>query len=358
MIPDRDLYLSQCKRRFGAGNPERLNPEPGKFALWEWMVRTGKHPHFVRSDLDLEANETPWSAETGYGAPDPDWCFERFGMSRTRMHDGRILCVGGEHEDFYDPDFCIYNDVIVLRPEAGHPTCTTDSGQVEIYGYPRDNFPPTDFHTATLVGSRLLLIGRLGYDADGRLGPTPVFALDTDTYKITRLDCVGNDPGWIFEHHAWLDAGSHAITVRGGRIVRPEFKRTQRFQGVYRLHLDGLRWECVSPTDGFRRFEIEAVECGENFAEPGGELFRPTAVPHTWLEPLGSDDCRTFQIDVSGARISFEPLYSTIRVTIEGTLPPATHEAVFREILANLCRCDAEWQLCELDPNGDWHERK
>lgn len=66
----------------------------------------------------------------------------------------------------------------------------------------------------------------------------------------------------------------------------------------------------------------------------------------------------TFGIDVSGTRISFLPLCSTIRVTIEGTLPAATHEAVFREILANLRRCDAEWGLRELDPSGDWHERK
>ena len=131
------------------------------------------------------------------------------------------------------------------------------------------------------------------------------------------------------------DAGRHAITVRGGRVVRPEFKGTQRFQGIDRLHLDGLRWECVSPTDGYRRLEIDAV-------------------PHTWLEPLGSDDCRTFQIDVSGARISFLSLHSTIGVTVEGTLPSTTHEAVFREILANLCRCDAELQSCEPDPNGDW----
>jgi hypothetical protein len=42
---------------------------------------------------------------------------------------------GGEHEDFYDPDFCIYNDVFVHERD----------GSVAIYGYPESVFPPTDY---------------------------------------------------------------------------------------------------------------------------------------------------------------------------------------------------------------------
>jgi hypothetical protein len=33
-------------------------------------------------------------------------------------------CIGGEHEDYYDPDVHIYNDVVVLGP----------GGEIEIYG--------------------------------------------------------------------------------------------------------------------------------------------------------------------------------------------------------------------------------
>lgn len=40
----------------------------------------------------------------------PVWCFNRFGATRTKLPDGRTVCIGGEHEDFYDPDFYIYND--------------------------------------------------------------------------------------------------------------------------------------------------------------------------------------------------------------------------------------------------------
>jgi len=28
---------------------------------------------------------------------------------RNQLPDGRLVSVGGEHEDYYDPDFCIYN---------------------------------------------------------------------------------------------------------------------------------------------------------------------------------------------------------------------------------------------------------
>ena len=34
-----------------------------------------------------------------------------------------MICIGGEHEDYYDPDFCIYNDDDVLDLD----------GSIEIY---------------------------------------------------------------------------------------------------------------------------------------------------------------------------------------------------------------------------------
>lgn len=76
----------------------------------------------------------------------------------TPLPDGRLILIGGEHEDFDDPDFCIYTDVTVLDgfwrgEERG----------VQLHIYPRDFFPPTCFHTATLLGGRILLFGSLCY---------------------------------------------------------------------------------------------------------------------------------------------------------------------------------------------------
>lgn len=162
----RELFERQHARRYGAGNPERMH-----VAFWEWMVRRGVPAYTAMWEFGL-------SHQCGRS---PTWCFDRFGMTRTPMPDGRIICIAGEHEDFYHPDFCIYNDVIVLRPAPGQTGVTVDAGEVEIYGYPDGVFPPTDFHSATRVGDRIFLIGRLGYHGKRLHGQTPVMMLDTCT---------------------------------------------------------------------------------------------------------------------------------------------------------------------------------
>jgi hypothetical protein len=67
--------------------------------------------------------------------------------------DGRVVYLGGEHKDSYDPDFFIYNDVVVFGPKD----------RIEVYGYPKEIFPPIDFHTASVFGNRIIIFGGLGY---------------------------------------------------------------------------------------------------------------------------------------------------------------------------------------------------
>ena len=63
----------------------------------------------------------------------PVWCFNRFGGTVTKLPDGCFVHIGGEHEDFYDPDFCIYNDVIVIAtPQFSNPPT---------YSMPEDGMP-------------------------------------------------------------------------------------------------------------------------------------------------------------------------------------------------------------------------
>ena len=100
--------------------------------------------------------------------PGPFWSWDRFGRTSTELPDGRIIHIAGEHEDYYDPDFCIYNDVTVEHP----------GGRLEFYLYPKEIFPPTDFHTATLLGDDILLIGSLGYTDMRRIGETQVLRLN------------------------------------------------------------------------------------------------------------------------------------------------------------------------------------
>jgi ankyrin repeat protein len=180
-------------RVFGAANPERMQ-EP----FWEAMIRAGISGYAAAQAFDPGAPH-PWT---------PVWCAMRFGQSITRLPDGRVVQIGGEHEDHYDPDFCIYNDVFVHSGD----------GAIGIFGYPADVFPPTDFHTATLIGGAIYVIGSLGYEGTRRYGHTPVHRLDLATFRMTALDTGGEAPGWIYEHRA-VPVGGSEIRVSGGKIA-------------------------------------------------------------------------------------------------------------------------------------------
>jgi hypothetical protein len=184
-------FAAQRQPRRGRANPERMH-----MSVWEWLVGSG-----------LNA----WQAAQRFNAPSalevgPGWCFDRFGCSRTTLPDGRIVRIAGEHEDYYDPDFYIYNDVVVLHAD----------GAVEIYGYPEDIFPPTDFHSATLIEGEIWIVGGLGYTDQRRPGTTPVHVLDVDSLAIRSIPTTGHGPGWLFRHTAeHIDAVGGIVVQRG-----------------------------------------------------------------------------------------------------------------------------------------------
>ncbi len=179
--------------RYGTANPEQIQ-EP----FWEAMIRSGV---------------TGYVANERFGGPssfegNPVWCAQRFGQTVTLLPNGCAVQIAGEHEDHYDPDFHIYNDVFVHEPD----------GNIRIFGYPETVFPPTDFHTATLVEHFIYIIGSLGYGRTPIL-ETPIFRLDTRTFAMERLRATGVSPGWIHRHRATLTP-SREIVVRGGEVVR------------------------------------------------------------------------------------------------------------------------------------------
>ena len=90
--------------------------------------------------------------------------------------------------------FCIYNDVVVHHAD----------GTFDLYGYPEDVFPPTDFHSATLVGDHIYVIGSLGYQGSHAHGMTPVYRLNVRTLVMEPVVTSGETPGWIRGHKARL----------------------------------------------------------------------------------------------------------------------------------------------------------
>ena len=240
----------------GATNPQRMdNP------IWEWLVRTRLSAY--------QANELmngPSSMEVG-----PCWCFDRFGQTRTELPDGRVVLIGGEHEDHYDPDFYIYNDVVVV---------TTD-GWVEIYGYPLDSFPATDFHSATLIDGAVLLIGNLSYPDDRRAGYTQVLQLDLETLSMSRIETSGSNPGWIHRHAATLTEDGRGIVISGGTVDLCDGTWLVENIDDWCLDIETWRWERLSAKT-WPRFEIHRKDQRPNHLWHLRQLL--------WSQEVGWDD--------------------------------------------------------------------
>lgn len=103
-----------AKSGIGKTNPELINNN-----FFEYMIKTGiekdKYEFYdlntfsafdVRKILEID--------EIYEKIQEPIWCNQRFGRTKTKLKDGSIIYIGGEHEDSYDPDFYVYNDVILM----------------------------------------------------------------------------------------------------------------------------------------------------------------------------------------------------------------------------------------------------
>lgn len=176
------------------------------------------------------------------------WNADRFGQSLTGLPDGRWVQIGGEHEDSYDPDFFIFSDVIVHTA----PTGPDGAWNRQVFAYPKSVFPPTDFHSATLVGEQIVVIGCLGYLEQRRPGHTPVHVLDTRSLQMRPLHCTGETPGWIYQHRATL-VERDVIEVGGGErwLGSPAEeggdRLSEKLPGRWRLDLTRQQWHKVPP---------------------------------------------------------------------------------------------------------------
>jgi WG containing repeat len=198
-------YQTDKHPRFGKSNPEAMD-----VPFWREMVKLGWGAYGARRQY--QDTDYDWESRK------PVWCFSRFGQSITPLPDGRVIAIAGEHEDYYDPDFWIYNDVVVYD----------EWGDFQIYGYPKDVFPPTDFHTATWVDGWIYIIGNIGYQDDRIVGKTPVYRLNCTTFEILHgrgyaiepVITTGECPGWISRHRAVVR--DRQIHISGGRVWTSE----------------------------------------------------------------------------------------------------------------------------------------
>jgi hypothetical protein len=188
---------SNFYRTFGTANPSMYcNP------FYSHMIKEGLSPFDFKYAYDLD-----------YNAYCPIFTFlPRIGMSQTSLPSlGFTVFIGGEYDDYYDPDFLIYNDVIVRY----------DDGTIKHFGYPEDVFPCTDFHSATYypADNCIYIIGGIGYNSpkDGVKKDTPVFKLELRTFEISKVDFLGENPGWIHHHEAKLKGNKIWVFLNGKR---------------------------------------------------------------------------------------------------------------------------------------------
>jgi len=340
-----ELFRQWRAPRYGTENPTRADNE-----VWKWIIRSGINAYVATQEM-----KAPSALDAG-----PTWCFVRFGQSKTLLPDKRVIYIAGEHEDGYDPDFWIYNDVVVKK----------EDGSLEIYTYPKGVFPPTDFHTATILGDEIILVGSLGYSGERYPEKTQVLILDTKSYSIRPRATTGENPGWIHEHNAALSKGENELIVKGGKLFRGLKQPFSENIDEWSLDLKAWSWKRLTKKD-WPRWELSRsdgksnhltfirtalIKRGLNIPDdfPDGfdqgfiemiirrekdqeseiahikdlssvkELYRPS-VPHEAIpENEDDDELEVHRIRIGDVVVRYvEGMYG-IQLTVEGTLPKET----------------------------------
>lgn len=347
----RETFEAWRAPRLGTENPTRHdNP------LWASLVHDRINAYQVNKRFGYERS-------SGTGAT---WCFDRFGQTTTLLDDGRTVYIGGEHEDYYDADFYIYSDVVVVSSDRS----------VAIYGYPRDAFPPTDFHTATRDGEKIWIVGSLSYVAARKVGTTQVCRLDLATMAIEPLATTGEAPGWIHKHRAELIDG--AIVVRGGYVQRVARKPVDEnidewaldpttLVWARRTTLDWQRWT-VQRADGKRSLVWELRQLLWEVKRPDvpsavsyrGDIARETGrEPDLALleglylcsgavaiERRDAESFNVFRIEVDGVIVRFTEEHYRIAAMVEGRLAEGRLHALQQHVIANLSALHGTtWEL-------------
>ena len=334
-------------------SPRAVNEGPTRLdnPLWRWLVRTGHSAYSANKAFD-----GPSAFEAG-----PMWCFDRFGKSETTLPDGRVVHIGGEHEDHYDPDFFIYNDVTLVDPD----------GSIAIHGYACDAFPPTDFHSAILVGDAIFVVGGLGYPEQRVVGHTPVFRLALDTMIITPLETSGEAPGWIHRHSAELTDHGREIVVRGGELWLGNDRSMHENIDAWSLDVATGRWTRLSSLDWQRWTMVRVDRKPNRLWDVRQELWHRD---HAWaglesywrhddapdFEALAAlyriNDATTapeqgsehniYRVVIDGISVRFTEDRWAVLAMVEGRLSDARLDELQRATLATLQRLDASvWEI-------------
>lgn len=178
---------------------------------------------------------------------DENWQFPYYSLNRNGMtctiYEDRTILIAGEHEDYSDPNFHIYNDVIVVDANK----------QVRVYSYPNDVFPPTDFHAAIVISGFIWVIGSVGYYYENNSADASiqVCRLEVATMKMEVVETQGDMPPWTNfqndeKNRCTLSKDGKSIQVICMSIVEDV---------IWTLDTDTRIWSCVVHTHVIRQRE-------------------------------------------------------------------------------------------------------
>ena len=228
------------RTRYGTANPEQVEN-----ALWEQAIDEEWTGYGLRQHLGIDLDRNTFRLRQNFShsayremlPEQPFWSWQRYGRTSTGLpQTGASSISPAITRTSDDPDFCIYNDVMVQY--AG--------GRREFFLYPKNIFPPTDFHTATLVGSKIFLIGSASYGDLRRPGETQVLTLDIHSLRIERVATTGEGPGWLSRHIA-EKIGETRILVAGGEVRTADACAPNN--GVFELDLATTTWRRMEHGD-------------------------------------------------------------------------------------------------------------
>jgi len=336
-----ELFRQWRTPRYGNANPQKLTSK-----VWAWLLHSR-----LSGYASTQIMNGPSAMEAG-----PTWSFDRFGQSVTELPDGRTVYIGGEHEDHYDPDFYIYNDVAVAHPD----------GTVDFYCYRKSDFPPTDFHTATLLGEKIVIIGGLGYIEERQPGYTPLYALDLETFEIQKLAGSGQSPGWIYSQHVTLSEDANSIIVTQGKVYLGQESGLKENIDTWQLSLTDWRWERLTERNWIQfeirradRMNLHLLELrlalwslklkqGDQFQEQLSRLTEALGVQPDVkrmetlyrFEELGhgdlqkdADQYNLFYFDLDGVRVRFKEELHALQVMIEGQVSDKKIRLIKQDLL-------------------------
>jgi hypothetical protein len=363
----RDAAKEDADRQRKAEPAPALSPE--EFLAWRSPRGVSQHPTRLDNPLWHWLVRTRWdayNANNTYAGPSPFdagpmWCFQRFGMSETCLPDGRVVYIGGEHEDHYDPDFHIYNDVTVIEPDGG----------IAIRGYPVEDFPPTDFHSATLVGDAIFVIGCLGYPEQRVSGTTPVYELALDSMRICPAKIHGDPPGWIYGHSAALADDGQSIIVSGGERWVGRDSATSENIDSWSLNTQTGEWRRLTKHN-WQRWTMRRVDRKPSRLWDVRQALWHRDHAHLGLEshwkfgdapdfaalellyrldrdaaaPVEGPDFNVFSVVIDGITVRFKEDRFWIEAIVEGRLEESRLAALQRQTLALIERLEAS--ACEI----------